>query len=179
MLNLISSVLDVPTPVSTNSYESIATTTLGTTASSVTFSSIAATYTHLQIRCMALMSASDNDYRLQFNSDTASNYSRHFMYGDGATVAASGTANETKILIGYNAATYTNSTAAIVDILDYANTNKYKTVQSLAGVDKNGGGYMFLLSGNWRNTNAITSITITPGAGTFNQYSSFALYGVK
>jgi hypothetical protein len=179
MLNIVSSILapQVPTPV--NDYESIATTTLGTTASSVTFSSIAATYTHLQIRCMALLSASDNDYRLQFNGDTAANYSRHFLYGDGTTVASSGTANETKILVGYNAATYTNATASIIDILDYANTNKYKTVRSLAGADKNGGGYMFLMSGNWRNTAAVTSITLAPAAGTFNQYSSFALYGIK
>lgn len=179
MLNIVSGILAPPIAVSLDSYDSIATTTLSTTASSVTFSSIAATYTHLQIRCMPLMSASDNDYRLQFNGDTAANYSRHYLYGDGTTAASSGTANDTKILVGYNAATYTNATTSIIDILDYANTNKYKTVRSLAGADKNGGGYLFLFSGNWRNTAAVTSISLIAASGTFNQYSSFALYGIK
>ena len=179
MLNIVSSILAPQVPTPTNSYESISTTTLSTTASSVTFSSIAATYTHLQIRCMALMSASDNDYRLQLNGDTATNYSRHFLLGDGATASAGAAASTSVILVGYNAATYTNSTGAIIDILDYADTNKYKTVRSLGGVDKNGGGYAFLFSGNWRNTAAVTSITLAPATGTFNQYSSFALYGIK
>lgn len=157
----------------------LATVSLTSTASSIVFSGIPSNYTHLQIRCMALMSASDNDYRIQINGDTAANYSRHFVYADGATAASGSAANDTKILIGYNAVTYTNSTVAITDILDYSNTNKYKTVRSLSGVDKNGGGYVMLHSGSWRNTAAITSITILPGAGTFNQYSHFALYGIK
>lgn len=157
----------------------LATVSLTSTASSIVFDGIPSNYTHLQIRSMALMSASDNDYRIQINGDTAANYSRHFMYADGSTSASGGAANDTKILIGYNAATYTNSTVAITDILDYSNTNKYKTVRSLSGVDKNGGGYVMLHSGSWRNTAAITSITILPGAGTFNQYSHFALYGIK
>jgi hypothetical protein len=73
---------------------------------------------------------------------------------------------------------------SIVDILDYANTNKYKTVRVLSGVDFNGtlagyGGYVGPLSGNWRNTSAITSIKINAQTGNFTQYSQFALYGIK
>ena len=179
MLGIMASAISGNLWAPAGAYDSISSVTLSATESSITFSGIPSTYTHLQIRCMALISASDNDYRLQFNGDTAANYSRHFIYGDGATVVASGTASETKILVGYNAATYTNATASIIDILDYANTNKYKTVRSLAGADKNGGGYAFLFSGNWRNTAAVTSISLIPAAGTFNTYSSFALYGVK
>jgi hypothetical protein len=67
----------------------------------------------------------------------------------------------------------------IIDILDYANTNKYKTQRSLGGNDRNGAGYIDFSSGNWRNTNAITSIDIKALYGTgFAQYSHFALYGI-
>ena len=181
MLNIISGTLSTGAPpVSPTSYESISTVTVGSGGtSSVSFTSIPSTFTHLQVRCTTLLSASDNDYRMQINGDTGSNYSRHYLLGDGSAAYAAGSANQDMFLVCYNAASYTNSTGSIIDILDYANTNKYKTARILAGVDKNGGGYMFLLSGNWRNTAAITSLLIYPNAGTFNQYSSFALYGIK
>jgi hypothetical protein len=75
--------------------------------------------------------------------------------------------------------------AGIVDILDYANTNKYKTIRSLTGHDHNGviagiHAIVNLNSGSWRSTSAINSIVIGVVSGTaFNQYSSFALYGIK
>ena len=71
--------------------------------------------------------------------------------------------------------------AHIFDILDYANINKYKTMRSLSGQDTNNAtyGYVFFNSSLWQSTNAITSISMAPSSGTFNQYSSFALYGVK
>jgi hypothetical protein len=74
---------------------------------------------------------------------------------------------------------------SIIDILDYANTNKYKTFRNLNGNDINGtiasvGGYISLLSGLWMKTNAITSLKFAPVNGTtFTQYSQFALYAVK
>jgi len=69
----------------------------------------------------------------------------------------------------------------VIDILDYANTNKYKTTRALAGLDINAaGGFIALRSGNWRNTNAITTITLKPESSRiFAQYSQFALYGIK
>jgi hypothetical protein len=67
----------------------------------------------------------------------------------------------------------------ILDILDYKDTNKYKTARSLDGSDANGSGEISLRSGSWRNTAAITSITLTPTGTGIAQYSSFALYGIK
>jgi hypothetical protein len=67
--------------------------------------------------------------------------------------------------------------AGIVDILDYANTNKYKTLRALAGVDFNGSGRVGLTSGLWQSTSAINAITLE--GSSFVQYSSFALYGIK
>ena len=70
-------------------------------------------------------------------------------------------------------------TAGVIDILDYANTNKYKTLRTLNGGDANGSGNIQIESGSWRNTAAITSITLTHNGSGFTQYSSFALYGIK
>jgi hypothetical protein len=171
-----------------SSYESIATTTVGAGgASSVTFSSIPSTYTHLQIRLMAKdddTGATPNNLRVRFNSDTATTYSRHALYGDGASVVANGNANYGYVdLIAGISTSATGKTSmfgtGIIDILDYANTNKYKTVRSLSGTDWNGSGRISLNSGNWRSTSAITSIELYSAGVNLVQYSSFALYGIK
>ena len=169
----------------TSSYESIATVTSSGSAGSLTFSSIPSTYKHLQIR--GILRTNDtgawNNQGMQFNSDTATNYNYHTLWGDG-TSATSGAATSTSSYNDFMRAASNSLTAGIfgasvVDILDYANTSKYKTVRVLAGGDSNGAGMVGLTSGLWRSTSAITSITIIPSGGTAIQYSSFALYGIK
>lgn len=66
-----------------------------------------------------------------------------------------------------------------MDVLDYKNTNKYKTSRFLSGYDANGSGVIMLNSELWMSTAAITSITIDNTGSNFAQYSSFALYGVR
>jgi len=170
----------------------IATTTLGSATSTVTFSSIPADYTHLQIR--ASYQTSRGTYPLdkifiRFNSDTASNYSTHVVQGDGAS-AASSVENTTSLTDRDMSATTAASGGLvfgtlIMDILDYANTNKYKTTRTLIGFDTNGtvtgyGGRAGLLSGNWRSTSAITSVTFTvDNAANYSANSKFSLYGIK
>jgi hypothetical protein len=175
------------TPTVATSYESIATVTVGSGGTtSISFSSIPSTYTHLQMRFTAR--SKDNDTNafiyMQLNGDTASNYSDHYLRGDGSSVSAIGNANNTVIYatgqIPALVATASVFGVGVVDILDYANTNKYKTSRSLNGYDSNGSGSVFHESGNWRNTNAVSSITLTTQASQgFAQYSSFALYGIK
>jgi hypothetical protein len=164
------------------SYESIATVTVGGAgASSITFSSIPATYTHLQIRVLAQNSVSgDYDWSLRFNSDTGANYTKHQLYGDGTTAYATGSASQNQIPGGFMY--LTSWSPAVVDILDYTSTSKNKTVRLLTGSDNNGGGFAGLRSGVWFATPAaITSITIIPtsGGSGFLTNSSFALYGIK
>jgi hypothetical protein len=177
MLNVISGLLSgAGAPASTTSYESIATYTATGSVSTVSFASIPSTYKHLQIRCAVLTTA--GGINIQYNSDTGSNYTYHQLYGTGAGSGAAnaGTA-QTAGFIGYNNAAGSNPTAIVCDVLDYQNTNKYKTHRSLAGTDVNGsGGTLTFFSGLWLNTAAISSIDIK---GTFAQYSSFALYGIK
>ena len=70
--------------------------------------------------------------------------------------------------------------AFVLDLLDYANTSKYKTIRELGGCDNNGDGDIFFNSGLWQSTSAVTSLTFTVGGGTlFSQYTQYALYGIK
>lgn len=176
-------------PAAPNSYESIATVLVGSGGSSpITFTSIPSTYKHLQIRLLAQTNraASVDSLQLNFNSDTGSNYSWHTVQGDGSNANALGFATQTYARIGdgtIGGATGSGGQfgAGVIDILDYASTNKNKTIRGLTGVDENGAGRVGLGSGLWQNSStAISSISIAPQAGTlFLQYSSFALYGIK
>ena len=172
---------------SPTAYESIATVTVGSGGSaSITFSSIPATYTHLQLRCSMQETQAGVDwdnFNAVFNSDTGTNYTRHFLEGNGATVTAFGAASRSKAFIGEVSRSGAGTSVFginIVDILDYSNTNKHKTVRSLAGYDYNGGGSVGIFSSAWRDTSAISSIVLTSdSASNFSEYSTFALYGIK
>ena len=164
-------------------YESIATTTLSTSASSITFSSIPSTYTHLQIRALIRLTTGIDSLCGQFNSDTATNYSYHRLAGNGSSANSSNGINISSFYLatdsGFPAAANTFG-VLILDILDYANTNKYKTTRSLGGFDANGSGGIELDSGLWRSTSAINTIKLFSYSGySFTQYSSFALYGIR
>jgi len=182
MLNTISGLLSGGAPAG-GDYESIASTTVGAGGSStITFSSIPSTYSHLQIRVMSVTSASTPNATMRYNSDTGSNYTGHQLYGSGAVagsnIQGSGSNPQTSIAI-VQLGNSTQAGVGVIDVLDYANTNKYKTVRSLSGYDANGSGFIILRSGAWMSTSAISSITLTADSGNFNEYSSFALYGIK
>jgi hypothetical protein len=168
-----------------NSYESIATVTVGSGgASSITFSSIPSTYQHLQIRGIVRSNggAANNPMYMTLNSDTSANYSWHGLFGDGASASAAASINQSRIDIDRIAEASAGSNifgSFVTDILDYANTNKFKTTRNLGGIDQNSSGFIFFESGLWRNTNAVSTISFAPPTGSFVQYSSFALYGIK
>jgi hypothetical protein len=164
-----------------DSYDSIQTVTVGSTAqSSISFTSIPATYKHLQIRAFNRCSVNSGRLRFQFNGDTAANYSGHYILGTGASALAGGATNDTRLSGAYNNSTANIFSVDIVDILEYANTNIYKSTRTLSGVDTNdANGEVFYVSGNWRSTSAITSILMYFDSGNITQYSSFALYGIK
>ena len=165
--------------VAANSYESIATSSAGG-SSSITFSSIPSTFKHLQIRSISQSSLGNitDSLRVQFNSDAGANYAYHALYGTGATAAATANTGNNYAKAGQLALSTTSFAGGVIDILDYTNTNKYKTVRSLSGVDFNGSGVIALESNLWLNTAAITSITISFGLN-FATGTQFALYGVK
>ena len=179
MLNNIVGIYGSPTPVSTNSYESISTVTVGSGGqSSVLFSSIPSTYKHLQIRALA-QSGGSGFMTMRANGDSANNYDAHELYGNGSSAGAAAFVTRSSLVIDF-VPSVTNFGGFIVDILDYTSTNKNKTIRCLCGFDANGSGNLGLVSGLWRNSgSAITSLELFPQAGVIAQYSSFALYGIK
>ena len=189
LLNTIFGSLSSGVAASTSSYESISTVTVGSGGSaSIDFTSIPATYTHLQLRGIFRGSpaATYGGLRLRLGSsntiDTATNYSTHNVYGDGSSAAIGAASNSNVIFTGSIPQASISASifgVAVIDILDYANTNKYKTTRTLSGVDANGSGYSELMSGNWRSTNAVNTLSIFATSGNFVQYSQFALYGIK
>jgi hypothetical protein len=170
-------------------FEPIASTTLGTATASVAFSSIPADYKHLQVRLLTKESGTGTggpNIIASLNSDTThTNYRSHYLTGDGAATASGAVQSSGYFCLVGNTATSNASYTSVfgvmvVDILDYANTSKYKTLRSLFGHDRNGTGEVGLDSSLWMNTDAITSISFSIVGGTnFVQYSSFALYGIK
>ena len=174
--------------------ESIATVIVPSAgAATVTFSNIPQNYAHLQIRVLGRTNRALtlDQFKINFNSDTASNYyAYHAVYGDGGT-AYSGvdtTATYTQIsrIPGANATTGVFG-AFNIDILDYTSTSKNKTIRTLGGFDTNGivssyPGEIWFQSSLWKPTSiaAITQIDIAPISSTaFVQYSHFALYGIR
>jgi hypothetical protein len=154
-------------------------------ASSITFSNIPSTYTHLQIRGIVRSSnaSSTAGFIMRANGDSGSNYSAHNLGGSGSSTQANAYVSNTYMYPG-PAMPAANATAnvfgaTVIDILDYANTNKYKVMRSLSGFDGNGSGEIYLNSATWRNTNAITSLSLLFTSSNCVQYSQFALYGIK
>ena len=171
-------------------FESIASATGTGSSGTITFSSIPATYQHLQIRCLIRCDEAANAYRdlrIRLNGDTGTTYNAHLLYGDGTAVTATerATANTyTYITAGLDAYPRDLVTAnvmgvAIIDIHDYASTSKNKTTRHFVGVDANGAGRVQLSSGLWRSTSAVTSVSIISEAGNWTTASQFALYGIK
>ena len=164
-------------------FESIATVSVGSGgAANVEFTSIPATYAHLQVRFIARTGSASSIY-FRFNNDSGSNYSgRHRLTGDGTAAAASGSSSQAQIytfgLAGLPTAASTFG-VGVADILDYANTNKYKTFRQLDGGDANGSGTVELVSGAWMDTTAINEINIGLDSGSFVEHTTFALYGIK
>jgi hypothetical protein len=181
MLGIMASQISGHLFAPSGAYESIATVDLsGGAAAYAEFTSIPATYKHLQIRYLAGSSGGPDSTVLRFNSDTASNYSRHALWANGSSVATLASAPDTWIFIDKLGPLITNVFGvAIIDILDYADTSKYKTVRALSGEDENGAGFVGLYSGNWRSTAAVSTIKVFPAGTNFRQYSHIALYGIK
>jgi len=160
---------------------------VGSSTPSVTFSSIPSTYKHLQLRVIGRTDRANNvdAFLIKANNDgTSANYTYHYLLGDGSSASAGqengsyGGAVVYRLPAAGAVASIFGST--VTDILDYTNTNKYKTLRSIGGVDLNGSGEIYFGSNLWLSTTAISSLVIVPRTGTnFVQYTQFALYGIK
>ncbi len=170
------------------SFDLLETQLVSSQTSSITFSSLssyASTYQHLQIRMTVrgTRAANGDGFSIRFNGDTATNYSRHGLNGFGSTTPESyGVANQSYGDAGACPGTSSpGSTFAgtVLDILDAFETTKFKTIRTFSGQP----GTQFqvgLSSGNWRSTNAISSITLFVQSGNdIAANSRLSLYGIK
>lgn len=158
-------------------YDSISTTTASGSVSSVTFSSIPSTYTDLVIVSNIGIVSSDT-LIIQLNGDTGANYTRTYLSANGTAANSGKTISETWINLSNQDTPTTNAGGyiQIANFLNYANSNIYKTVIGRSGAATSG---TTEAAGLWKNTNAITSITMRTVSQNFTSGSTFTLFGVK
>lgn len=166
-------------------YELISTTLVTSAVASVTFdvSTLASTYKHLQIRALGKSSATASDsIDLTFNNDTGSNYSYHELYGNGSSVGSGASTSRANIaaVCGMRSSSDTYVfDAAVIDLLDPFSTSKNKTSRSFRGGTGGTGSVVYLVSGAWFSTSAVTSIKLTGRSNNLGVGSRFSLYGLK
>jgi hypothetical protein len=129
-------------------------------------------------------SSAQDSMNVRYNNDSGSNYMQyHEIYADGSTAAAYAGATSTNTMsldrVPGNTAGANMFGTVIIDILDYKDTNKYKTQRWLGGTDQNGSGVVAFGSGLWMSTSAINQITLSGATGNWVQHTTFALYGIK
>jgi hypothetical protein len=156
-----------------STYTPIATTTVGSNTSAVTFSSIPSTYTDLILVAYAISTSGTNDIGITFNGDTGSNYSRTFLGGNGSSAYSGRNSNVT---VGYGMFFSTAGVQGTINIMNYANSTTNKTFLIRAGQAADSTAAAVDL---WRSTSAINSVTLTAMAAQIATGSTFTLYGVK
>lgn len=163
-------------------YINIASTTLGSTQSVVTFSGIPSTYTDLVLR-MSVASTGVIDGIFRFNGSSATNYSRTYLQGTGSTSSSSRSANSTNIglqdLYRNNGSTSNTFSSSEIYISSYTLSQNKQISAVLADESNNTTADMTLIAGLFRDTTAISSFSISPNSGNFSAGSSFYLYGIK
>jgi len=158
--------------MATETYTPIASITLGSSVSSVTFSSIPQDYRDLVLVCTVTIPTGDN-VDVIINSDTGANYSQVVMTGDGSSgTSGSRSSNELRLS---NTIT-SQDTQWIVQFLDYSATDKHKT--SLIRGNDNATPKVAAWAGRYADTTAITNLDIQSGTDKLNTGATFALYGI-
>jgi hypothetical protein len=160
-------------------YEKIATTTLGSAATSMSFSSIGATYTDLRIVWVGSFAAAGGSrLSITFNSDTGSNYSYTRLSGNGTAAASARNTNQPDVIMGVSDIPQNVIHLNEIDVFSYAGST-YKSLLIGQSSDNNGSGFVFRQVGLWRSTSAITSIQLKSyDATNINAGATATLYGI-
>ena len=159
---------------------------LTSSQASVTFSSLdtlAAGYQHLQIRMTTRtdLSGAEDSFFINFNDDFSSNYSWHFMFGNGSSVNVGQNSSTTGIYpfaVSGNTQASGSFGAHIIDIVDAFESTKNTTIRALAGY-AGGTNRIALASGMWNNTSSIQSLALDPSSSNWTTGSRFTLIGLK
>ena len=165
---------------SARTYDQLAYSVLGGAVATVTFSSISGSYTDLQLVVSSTNATAPTFLGIYFNGDTATNYSYRYLKGDRTSVTGGSTQTSASLVLAQSTESTTTPSLMVVDVFQYANTTPYKTVIAQHASDQSASGGVTVSCGLWRNTAAITSITIrNNNSYNFNVGSTFALYGIK
>ena len=166
-----------------NTYTKIASAIAGSGgASSFDFTSIPSTYTDLLVRVSARKTTTGgSNLQLQFNGST-SGYVQRTLIGNGSTAASYNDSSE----IGFMYVTISSDTSNTFNSTDiylpnYAgSTNKSVSIDNVTENNTTTASTV-LTAASWSNSAAINRVylQIANGAGTFAQYSTATLYGIK
>ncbi len=159
-----------------NTYEAIATETL-TSNTTVTFTSIPQTYTDLVLVINGLSTVYEGaEYQVGNGSvDTASNYSRVRILGDGSSASSFRTTSDRFLCDGFSTSS-SHGSMQIVHFMNYSNTTTYKTVLFRGNSTQT---YLLAQAGLWRNTSAINTIKVLGYGGNLTSGTTISLYGIK
>jgi hypothetical protein len=155
-------------------YEPIATNTLISSSTDVEFNTISSAYTDLVLVIAGKDTTSTYSPYIQFNGDTATNYSQTNIYGDGSITSSGRASNTSTVYLGSLGASQGNM---IIHIMNYANTTTFKT----ALIRINAADFRTYANAIlWRSTNAINRVNIKmESGGNFATGTTFTLYGIK
>jgi hypothetical protein len=157
-------------------YDNIATTTLSSAASTITFSSIPATYTDLRL-VLLLRSAATQYVTFRLNGDSGSNYSYTWLDGSGSAAASGRGTNDSLIYISQRTITSGQNAFFTLDLFSYAGSTN-KTILTTNNQDENGSGFVGTQVALWRNTSAINTINLTSGVSIYGIGTTATLYGI-
>jgi len=158
-------------------YEKIASTTITSSTASITFSSITGTYTDLRLVIVNTSVTGNNIAYIQLNSDTGTNYSSTYIYGDGSSAQSSREVSQTYNTLASSGSNVSFPQLWTIDLLSYAGST-FKTSLATMANDRNGSGATEYSVYLWRNTAAITSILIGTIVNNFGTGTTATLYGI-
>ena len=146
--------------------------TLGSSVTSVTFSSIPATYRDLILITDGSVTVSAQNLRLRFNADSGNNYTGVLMFGTGSSTGSVSYPAGPQVDVG---GLFTTQTNVITSIMDYSATDKHKTILSRYS---NAGNEVGAFASRWASTSAITSLQAFISGNAFVSGTTLSLYGV-
>lgn len=157
----------------------LANLTLGSAASSVTFSSISGAYRDLYVVVNGTASVGYTSVALRFNNDSGSNYNDVYMTNNGSSPYSNTNTSQNKLNAGSLGVTSSSSPLTwLLNILDYVATDKHKTVLSRVGTGSDSS-IVEAAAGRWASTSAVTSVQVFPVSANWSAGTTFALYGVS
>lgn len=154
-----------------STYTPIATTTLGSTTASYTFSSIPSTYTDLRVVINGNLTSLE-DIGVRFNGDSGTNYSYTGLTGTGSSATSGRQSNQNYAYVG---SLDGSASMTSYDFMNYSNATTYKTFLNRTSA---AGWVVYARVGLWRSTAAINSISLTP-VNSFATGTTLTLYGIK